>query len=127
MNGAREYSSYLTKTKQYGKLYIVSSSHARGKTFRIFVLPEGEEAKPNGCGNAPLNKSAVEVYGVVGGQRGWSEFYGWIHKGKWCDDFYKLFSDKKEAIEKSNADRKKTIEEKLIESEIITNNLLSNY
>jgi len=89
MKGATEY-AYLFKTGQYGRLYLVSGSHARGKTFRIQVLPEGEVARGNGSGNNCLNKDAVEVYGVVSGQPGWTEVYGWLHQGKWVNDFEKM-------------------------------------
>jgi len=89
MQGAHEYAT-LFSTSQHGRLYLVSGSHGRGKTFRIFVLPEGEAAIPNGSINAPLNRNAVEVYGIVGGQPGWTESYGWLHEGKWQDDFYDL-------------------------------------
>ena len=89
MKGAREYAG-LFETGQYGKLYIVSSEHARGKTFRIFILPEGEAAVLNGNSNPTLNKDAVEVYGVVSGNPGWTESYGWLHAGKWQEDFNKL-------------------------------------
>jgi hypothetical protein len=97
MNGAREYAE-LFATSQHGRLYIVSGYHARGKTFRIFVLPEGVKAEPNGPHNAPLNEDAVEVYGVVGGDLGWTESYGWLHKGKWQQDFEKLVAQRKEEI-----------------------------
>ena len=52
MEGARKYAT-MFKTGQYGKLYLVSSHHARGKTFRIYVIPEGEDAKPNGDSDVP--------------------------------------------------------------------------
>lgn len=93
MNGAREFAAYFT-TGQYGKLYIVSGRHARGKTFHIYVLPEGEEAKPNGDCNPPLNDNAVEVYGVISGNAGWTESYGWIHTGAWKEDFLELYRQK---------------------------------
>ncbi len=92
MRGAREYAD-LIPTGQYKRLYISSHYHARGKTFRIYVLPEGEVAVPNGP-NAPLNKNAVEVYGITGGQPGWTETYGWLHQGKWVDDFNLLVTQK---------------------------------
>ena len=97
MNGAREFAS-LFKTGQHGRLYLVSSSHARGKTFRIYDLPEGVGAKPNGDMNAPLNADAVEVYGVIGGQPGWTESYGWLYKGPWRDDFAKLVEARRPEI-----------------------------
>lgn len=101
MNGAIRYAK-LFKTGQYGKLYIVSGSHARGLTFRIQVLPEGEIAIPNGSQNSCLNSNAVEVYGVVSGNLGWTESYDWIHKGKWCEDFEKLVAEKEAELELKN-------------------------
>ena len=77
----------LFETGQYGRLYLVSGEHARGRTFRIYVLPEGETARPNDRNNPPLNADAVEVYGITGGQPGWDETYGWLHHGRWEQDF----------------------------------------
>lgn len=88
MQGAREYAK-MFRTGQYGRLYMCSHYHARGRTFHIYVLPEGEDAHPNGP-NAPLNKGAIEVYGITGGQPGWTETYGWLHRGKWERDFADL-------------------------------------
>ena len=101
MKGARKYAR-LFKTGQYEKLYITSSSHARGDTFTIQVLPEGEEAKPNGSNNQCLNDNAIEVYGVISGNPGWTEEYGWKHKGKWQEDFEKLVRSKEMEIESKN-------------------------
>ena len=100
MNGAREYAKLFT-VGQYGKLYITAGSHARGKTFHIYILPEGVTAKPNGP-NAPLNVDAVEVYGIVSGQPGWTETYGWLHEGKWQDDFAQLVKEKEAEIAARN-------------------------
>lgn len=94
MQGAREYAN-LFKTGQYGRFYIVSDSHARGETFHIQILPEGEKAINNGHNNPCLNSNAVEVYGITGGQPGWTETYGWLHEGKWQDDFYSLINAEK--------------------------------
>jgi len=80
MNGARSYYNLFKETQQIGKLYIVLSCHARGRTFMVFVLPEGELAVRNGDCNPPLNKDAIQVYGVVSGQTGWSEQYGWLYQ-----------------------------------------------
>jgi hypothetical protein len=99
MQGAREYAATFM-SGQHGRLCIISGRHARGKTFHIYVLPEGEVAKFNGEGNPPLTNGTVEVYGVVGGQRGWTEQYGWLHEGKWKDDFMLLYNQKKEEAEK---------------------------
>ena len=92
MKGAGEYAA-MFNTGQYGRLYIVSGRHARGTTFRIYILPDGEEALPN-YNNSPLNTNAIEVYGVVSGHTGWTESYGWLYEGKWQDDFGKLCAEK---------------------------------
>lgn len=111
MNGARKYAE-LFKTGQYGKLYITSGTHARGRTFRIQVLIEGEKAKSNGEMNLCLNENAVEVYGVIGGTPGWTEYYGWLHKGKWQEDFHKLVTKRKSEIaaeeDEESAEKAKT-------------------
>lgn len=104
MNGAREFAA-LFQTGQIGRLYVVAGRHARGRTFRIFVLPEGEAARPNGSENAPLNSDAVEVYGVTGGNPGWTESYGWLHDGKWVNDFMALVVARTEAAERVEAER----------------------
>jgi hypothetical protein len=97
MKGTEEF-SYLFETGQYGKLYIVSGNHARGNTFHIYVLPAGVDAVGNGRNNPPLNPEAVEIYGVVGGNPGWTEYYGWLHKGKWQEDFLALVEKRKKEI-----------------------------
>jgi hypothetical protein len=126
MEGAREY-AMLFETKQYGKLYIVSSEHARGKTFRIYILPEGEKAISNGRSNSPLNKDAVCVYGVTGGNLGWTETYGWLHKGAWVNYFECLVKSKQ--IERDNKRRRTeaTTEERDEASKKRIKELLSNY
>ncbi len=98
MNGAREY-ALLFNSGQYGQLYLHSGSHARGKTFRIWVIPEGLQI------TEPWHDHrAVEVYGITGGQPGWSETYGWLHYGKWQQEFAEL-------VEKRYAETKRTKEE----------------
>ncbi len=94
MKGADEYAALFT-TGQYGKFYIVSGRHARGPTFHIYILPDGEKALSNGENNGPRNSDAVEVYGIVDGQPGWTESYGWLHLGKWQRDFYALAEEQK--------------------------------
>jgi len=126
MKGAREYAS-LFKTGQHGRLYFVSSSHARGKTFRIYVLPEGEEAIPNGDCNAPLNPNGVEVYGPVSGQCGWTENYGWIHNGKWVDDFNLIVEKRKADIKEKNIIRANEIAAKEVEAQDRVQALLRSY
>jgi len=125
MNGAQN-AKYF-KTGQYGKLYIVSGSHARGVTLKIFVLPDGVEAISNGLNNSPLNKDAVKVYGVVGGNPGWTEYYGWLHKGPWVDDFEALVNERKQLeLAKKEDDYTARAERKEAERER-ENGLLSQY
>lgn len=126
MEGARQYAK-LFKTGQYGKLYIVSGEHARGYTFRIQILPEGETAIPNGSGNECLNKNAVTVYDIISGQRGWTESYGWVHKGKWCDDFEALVSKRRKEIQEGNEKTKKLKEQSEQEHKSTIQNLLEKY
>lgn len=92
MKGAREYYD-LIKTGQYGKLYIQMGSHARGKTMRIFIIPEGLKV----VGSIYNCKNAVEVYGIVSGNPGWTEQYGWLHRGGWVADFDKIVAEAKKA------------------------------
>ena len=96
MQGATEYATIFS-TGQHGRLYLCSHYHARGKTFHVYVLPEGEPAQTNEP-NGPRNKSAVEVYGITGGQPGWSETYGWLHRGRWEQDFAALVEARREEI-----------------------------
>ena len=115
MKGAEKAS--LFTTGQYGRLYITSGGHARGKTLRIQVLPEGVKVIPNGAPNTCLNNNAVEVYGVISGNKGWTETYGWIHKGNWQEDFRKLVEEREEAtinaLNKEVKSREELKEEKL--------------
>ena len=114
MVGAREFSTYF-KTGQYGKLYIVSGVHARGRTFHIYVLPEGEKILNPG-GGKPYNPNAVEVYGIISGLPGWTEQYGWLYRGKWVDDFNTLFTDRRELFltkeKEQEQEKQKNITEK---------------
>lgn len=86
MRGANEYAS-LFSTGFYGQLYIISGSHARGKTFHIYVVPKGTENFDS--------RLAVEVYGIISGQPGWTETYGWLRKGKWVEDFEEMAKKRK--------------------------------
>lgn len=89
MMGANRFAR-LFESGQYGRLYISSGRHARGRTFRIWVLPEGATTTEKTDWNKPNVEDAVEVYGIVSGQPGWTETYGWLHNGPWVDDFAAL-------------------------------------
>lgn len=127
MKGARELCKFFPKAVQIERLYILPHYHARGKTLRIYVLPEGEKVIENAGINPPLNNESVEVFGVIGGQPGWTEEYGWIHTGPWVDDFYKIVKDReaslllaKDSLEKLLKDKKAADQEKV-------NRLLGSY
>lgn len=94
MKGAREYAA-LFATGQRGRLYLVSGHHARGATFQIYVLPSAEpiQGMPWCCADA------VEVYGITGGQPGWTETYGWLHLGQWQIDFERLVIERRNELE----------------------------
>lgn len=103
MRGAREYCSLFKNAEQIGRLYILPSHHARGRTFRVFVLPENEPVIENGGVNPPLNADAVEVYGIVSGNPGWTEEYGWLHTGRWQDDFAEICRSRIEQLHEGAA------------------------
>lgn len=95
------------ETKRYGPLYIVSGSHARGKTFHAYLLDPGQELPPNprsGPNNRhPDLRDDQEIYGVVRGQRGWTEEYGWIetHPGVQDGSAKQLFTQLIDANEQA--------------------------
>ena len=99
MKGADEYYD-LFPTGQRGRLYMLRGRHNKGKTFRIFVLPLDEEAENRHFLNSPTNSDAVEVYGVISGELGWTESYGWIYGGPWQKDFEKMVKIRLEIKEK---------------------------
>lgn len=126
MKGASRYAK-LFKTGQYDRLYIVSGRHARGATFSIYILPFGVDGISNGENNAPLNIDAVEVYGVLGGQRGWTEYYGWKHEGLWVADFLIMVEGRLLAIQESNDEHEKNTLIKTKKSRVKTKALLDAY
>lgn len=113
MKGAREYAELLG-TGTFEKLSYESNSHARGRTFHIWII------------DADGNRG-VEVYGIVSGNPGWTEEYGWLHSGGWVDDFEKLVKSKKlekEAILKA---QEATTKELAFAEELRIQTLLSEY
>ena len=106
MKGAREYAK-LFKTGQYGRLYLLSGEHARGYTFHIWVLPDDTTID-----DFPW-KDAVEVYGITGGNPGWTETYGWLHHGKWEQDFTAMVDERRMniAVETARRDSEKVAAE----------------
>lgn len=63
--------------KRYN-IVLLAGSHARGTTAHIY-LEDGDDR--------------LEVYGIVSGQPGWTEEYGWIRSGSWCSKIEKLINE----------------------------------
>ena len=108
MQGAREYAELFGGSGQYGKFYIETGSHARGRTFRIWILKSARTL--TSTEDVHISKvEGVEVYGVVSGNPGWTEAYGWKHRGAWIKDFNEIVRKKKtEALQKKE---KETVSE----------------
>ena len=124
MQGADEYYDLFNGTsQQIGRLVCQVYKHARGKCFEILLLPADVDVDPEQI----TVKNAVKVYGILSGQPGWTETYGWIHKGKWQEDFDKIIERKK--IENKEAEQKhaEELEHKKAEEDSRINKLLSSY
>ena len=104
MIGANEYGK-LFETGQYGGLYIESGFHARGRTFHIWLNPDGVEDKEL------HRETAFKVYGIIGGQPGWTEYYGWLHRGLWMREFGDLINKRKAEITAKEQEAKDVQEE----------------
>jgi hypothetical protein len=74
-----------------------------------------------------LNSNAIEVYGVISGNPGWTEEYGWKHEGKWQEDFEKLVHSKEMELEAKEKMNQATTEEKEKEERERTKALLGAY
>ena len=121
----------LFETGQYGRFYVVSYISAAGRpVFVIQILPKDTPAIINVVNkkcNLCLNKDAVEVFGVISEHPTLTIEYGWIHKGKWIDDFEKLIEQKRCEIineEKENSDK---IEKEKSEKIAFETHLLEQY
>ena len=92
MIGANQYAR-IFGNERCGKLRFASGSHARGPTFHVYAtVADGKE---------------IEVYGLTGGQAGWNETYGWLHKGKWQEDFEKAVTARLAGIAELDAAKEK--------------------
>jgi len=121
---AKEFCS-LFETGQYGRFYVVSNWDS-GPVFRVQVLPEGEMAKPNGKPNLCLNHNAVLVYGEIVDEAG-KKKSGWIHQGKWVDDFIAKANAKAEQIREKEEREAKAKEEREFSEQQRIAYLLSKY
>ena len=94
MMGAEEFYAIFKKSEQIGRFYVLPGNHARGHTFRIYLLPKDTAVIENYGTHPPLNAGVVEIYGVVSGNPGWTESYGWVHDGPWVADFLEIFNQR---------------------------------
>lgn len=95
MQGADEYYDLLDKADNYHlikrincygygygfqheNIVFIISTHARGKCFCIWIY-ENSEIQDT------LKDSHLEVYGITGGQSGWTETYGWTCEGSFVN------------------------------------------
>lgn len=123
MKGAKEFYDLFKNNEQFGRLHIVTGSHARGKTFQIYLLPSSEKI----YGAPWLVVNNVEVYGVISGQPGWTEEYGWIHKGKWVDDFNEIVSARKQKMINDSIKWKNQREQQEKDKNELVKSLLDSY
>ena len=82
------------RAEQIGRFYMLPGKHARGPTFRIFLLKDGETAHGGSGVNAPLNNGKIELYGVTSGHPGWTEKYGWLEEGDWEAEIEKIIDNR---------------------------------
>jgi len=121
MKGAREYFDIiydavlgyygdLTKSgfKEYrhGNFIFTLGQHARGKTFCIDVY---DPSKPFNGDNR------LNVYGMVDGDRGWTESYGWLIDGPWKDEFELYIESLKAEAARREDERERIKAERLLE------------
>jgi len=127
MIGADKFYKLFSSPKQIGRLYLLPGWHARGATFQIYLLPKGEDALVQYTQNPPTNINMVEVYGVTGGQLGWTETYGWLHHGQWEVDFMDAVDGRMADLAASRLDLEARKNEDDIKAEDKINRLLSDY
>lgn len=119
----------LFGTQQIGRLYLVSYERAFGHGFHIFILPEGESAIASRTPNIvlPLNKDAVEVFGVTSWNSGSAEIYGWLHRGPWEKDFGKLVEAREAEVNRIAEGDEITLRDKAMLERERAEKLLSSY
>lgn len=128
MRGAREYYNLIlgASEKSVGKLRLERDSgsyrnlgnmvfqfseHARGKEFHIYIVKSLDDVKMNGLYNA----EKLEVYGVAGGQLGWTEWYDWLIAGPWQKEFNALIVKLQDEALKAHAEESERVYKSEIE------------
>ncbi len=133
MNGAREYYNIISQATRFkiddlrklnrddawyigsevyinGNVVYGLSDHARGKCFRIYLVENTSDLTDK---EIVSKDNCFEVYGILGGQNGWTEYYGWKHKGKWVKPITNYLNKLKEeiALRYKKADEEKRFKE----------------
>lgn len=78
-------SGYSEETYQYENIVFLLGEHARGYTLKIWLYKNTDIQDY-------LKEEHIEAYGIISGNAGWTETYGWIAKGNWCSCVEKYFS-----------------------------------
>ena len=91
-------SGYSEYAYQFENIVFLLHEHARGKTFSIWIYEEPEITDY-------INEEHLEVYGITGGNAGWTETYGWTKTGIWIDYIEKYFNSLRE-FKKHNLNKK---------------------
>ena len=92
--------------------------HARGRTLDIYIIKDEDDLRKIGL----YGCDRLKVYGMISGQCGWDEKYGWIIEGNWCEyinDILEkslLFYEQNEKKAEANESQRKIEERKKIEN-----------
>lgn len=78
-------SGYSEYAYQFENIVFLLHDHARGKTFKIWIYEKPEITDY-------INEEHLEVYGITGGDAGWTETYGWTKTGSWIEYIEKYFN-----------------------------------
>lgn len=124
MKGAGIFSDiFKTGIHRHKKLYIEFGRHARGYTLEIWILDKSNaEFTSIHC-----YEGAVKVYGVVSGNPGWTESYGWLHDGPWVADFQRLVARLRRDRRKRDLQTAKEIAAKESLKKKTAEEILANY
>ena len=123
MKGADRF-ALLFKKEQIGQMFVCPGSHARGLTFGLYVLDDGYTVAIN---EYPKADRSVLVYGMVSGQRGWTEAYDWIKKGPWVEDFMAEVQRREERKKELESERQRNIVSEYTDKRAREQSILETY
>ncbi|MGF2715819.1 hypothetical protein ACQUY5_26870 [Bacillus cereus] len=104
----------------HGNLIFVKATHGRGKTFHIYLTEDPTQT------HEQIKDTALEVFGVTGGQLGWTETYGWLHEGSWVDAIDQYFATLSNTLHLIKETRKKEEKEKKLDDCLVLKGKLTN-